>query len=274
MAQAYIGPFGGMVGFECPSSEGTDPQRPEVSRTTIGGDTKVKRAPRGKRLWQVGLGVARPSEIASLLAMAEFGTPPYRWVGPWAQVTNALTARQSVLLDGVAARDGATHTPGGAVKLADGTWAVRSLAISGVYGDTRVGHITPVVPGVPVTASVYLRALGAVGARMRIVWVDSAGGDTGAQLDSLFAGSQTAMHRFHVTATPPPVAAGLSIRVENANQVANPAVTYSSELLDWHTGHGGESCTASIPSEAAILATNKRDSSGQLTSLAMTVQEL
>lgn len=178
--------------------------------------------------------------------------PPWVWVDPYAQVTNMFSPEQSVLLPG--SWVGADSYEGGTAVTTDGVFAVRTLtSLAGGsmdfgYRDGVADH-PAVVPGTPVTASVFARGAGSV----HLAFLDWAGAVLGAELPAVY--SHAGLSRVSVTATPPDGAATARLRVTGASQTAMPALTWTSDLAEWSTGHGCNRVVIQGLSESVSYAT-------------------
>lgn len=266
---AYLGPAGGLVPFRCPSAVEISTERAMSYLTTLGGRVKVQRGPVTRRQWQVGLGSATPSEIANLQALVEAGTPPWVWADPYAQVTNMFTPEQSTLAPGTWFGPGSSQ--GGAV-LVEGSNAPRTV----VHADggtvtlgLRDGSIDrpAVVPGVPVSASLYARGAGA----LTILWHDSQGaliGSTNRPYEHATLTRVSATNRM-----PPAGAVAARLVVTGARQVAMPCISWTVDAPAWSIGRGCTRAVAEGLSESVQIAV--RDSSAlRRSALTFTVREV
>jgi hypothetical protein len=218
------------------------------TRTTLGGAVKAQLGKRTAREIKVDHEMVDPAGIANLAALVagEYGGGPFWWVDPWAQVTNLLTPAASVLEVGTwRAEDAAKAVSAASVLLADGGRAGRSIVV-GVPSElltlprrpTASGWPAadniPVLPGKPVTASVYASGT-AVDVRMQ--WLDAAGTSLGSQTARTAAPGAIA-RRCSVTGVPPEGAASCYVAVTGANVIARPAVTWTARVMPWHVGQG------------------------------------
>lgn len=263
---AYLGPSGGLVPFKCPSSVEISGERPASYRVTLGGRVKGFRGAKSRRAWSAGIGTATPSEISALQALIEYGTPPWVWVEPYAMVTNLLHPEQSVLLPGTWI---GSATVGGAGVTADGTRFGRSLIASGnvdlhcrASGYDRL----PVVPGVPVSASVYGSGTGYV----RLVWLNSAGGFIS---NSDGASSTGTLTRRTIGATPPANAVSAQLVSVGLTQITLPAYTFTKTPAVWSIGRGCNRVSVDGLSEAVQMAVAD-DPSMRRSSISFTVREV
>ncbi|KZM78405.1 hypothetical protein [Cellulosimicrobium sp. I38E] len=262
---AWVGPLGGLVEVRAPRGIAPSVARATTYRTTLGGVRKAHQAPRALRQLAVDLSYSTPEQVANLAALVsgEYGSGPFWYVDPWAAVTNLLTPTASTLEPGSWTTTG-TVTAAGAVPLVGGGRAGRSLAVAStadqVFLPRRNGarDDVPVVPGRPVTASVY--ATGAA-VSVRIQWVDAAG----AGLSSVTAGGSFAgpeLGRVAVSAMPPPGAAAMYVVAFGASRLARPAVTWTDEARGWYPGQGMPRCLFPGLDTSVVLAHDDPDGRG------------
>lgn len=205
----------------------------------------ARRAP--LREWNVTLPRLRPTEAAPLHELIMGTDPPYVWVDPWSLVTNLLTPA-------VVGLEGAVPTlaPLGRQPLVEGDFAATAGANPG--GGVVNLPPAPVVPDLPVMVSAYVAS--ASGGTIAAVFLDSAGGVIGTPVVSdPVVGSAALVRASLLTATPPTNAAAVSIRVTGATVIARPAVTWTSELLEFGAGGGAAQVVVSGLDEAIRWAT-------------------
>lgn len=236
---AYLGPAGGLVPFRCPSAVGINTDRAQSFKTTLAGRVKVQQGPVTRRQWQVELGSATPQEIANLQALVEAGTPPWVWVEPYAQVTNLFTPEQSTLASGTWSGSGMSEA--GAVTVG-GIQSPRSVAHADGGRVTLgfrdgVAARPPVVPGVPVSVSAYVRGAG----WLVVSWRGWDGGELSSEPVSY---DHAAMRRVSLTnRTPPAGAASAEVSISGMRQAAMPCLSWTSEAPAWSIGRG---CTRAV----------------------------
>lgn len=272
---AFIGPLGGLVEIECPSSLRPTMERPFAEKSTTSGIVRQQVSQRTRRQWDFAVGVATPSEAAQLAAIVagEFGYGPFWFVDPWAQVTNLMAPRASLL----ESTPPAGITVGGPVNLADGTRAGRSWVVANPATVHHVNyldgalHRIPVRNGQTVTGTVYASGAGSVDVRLQ--WYDAAGAflsNTG--YTSHAPGASLA--RLWCYGNPPVGAHSVSVQVRGANRLARPALTWTTFVADWHVGQGAPS--VAIPADLSqdiILAT--RDArGGRYAAVSTTIREV
>jgi hypothetical protein len=258
---AWVGPLGSLLPVEFTTGLERSAERPSSTRTTLGGRRKAQIGPRLHREIKVGHDLVNPEGIANLAAIVagEFGPGPFCWVDEWAQVTNLLTPQASMLETGTwATSSSAQVAVGGSVLLPGGGRAGRSLVVNGstdaVYFPYRDGVIDriPVIPGRPVTASVY--ALGAV-VNVRLTFVDAAG--TGIYSASAVTNPGLAgptLMRCSAFGVAPADAVSCYAAVTGATRIARPAVTWTPEVTPWHVGRGIPRAIVTALDESARLA--------------------
>ena len=166
----YLGSLGRLVELKCPASQSVSIDDGYSFETTLEGRVKAQARTVRPRQWSVDIGAATPAELADLLAFAggEWGNGPFVWVSTDAPVTNLLTPEVS--LCGPQAVFSSSVSRSGPMALGDGQWSGASLTATDPTGTLWVGASkapTPVLPGVPVTASAY--AIGD-GAKVRLHW--------------------------------------------------------------------------------------------------------
>ncbi|MDO5534111.1 MAG: hypothetical protein Q4F65_05620 [Propionibacteriaceae bacterium] len=274
---SYIGPIGGLVAIDCPSTLVSTVAREQVERVTTSGVVHVQVSPRTRRQWRLDWGVATPAELAGLgaLVAGEFGLGPFWFVDPWAQVTNLLPPAASTL-EVAAPGD---RSVGGPAVLPGGTRVGRTMLIGDPAAPTVLPWVStteparvPVVAGVPVTGSLW--GLGAGAVQVRLAWYDAAG----AHLSSTpWASVQSSgrMVRAHQSTLPVAGAASVMVTVMGASRVARPAITWTDTLMDWHVGQGAHSVV--VPADLAqdvILATREPRLHGRLASASTTIREV
>lgn len=189
----------------------------------------ARRAP--LREWSVNLPRLRPNEAAPLHDLLMYTDPPYVWVDPWSIVTNLLTPAAAGL---------SSTRPGplprlGRQPLFGGGFAAVAVANNNTGFWIQV-EPAPVVAGMPVTVSAYIASPsgGQVGAK----FLDSNGVAVGSISYSSVVTGTDVLRRVSATATPPVGAVAVELVVYNATVIAQPAVTWTSELLEYGPGGG------------------------------------
>lgn len=203
----------------------------------------ARRAP--LREWSVTLPRLRPPEAAALHGLLLGTEPPYVWVDPWSRVTNLLTPAAAALRVTTPASLPTT----GRQPLEGGGFAPTGVANPGA-GPVRV-EPAPVVAGMPVTVSAYLGTT--TTARVAALFLDTAGNQV-SEVQSPTVPGGSVLRRAHITATAPPLAAAVSIRVTGATVVAQAAVTWTADLLPYGGGGGAAKVVVTGLDEAVQFA--------------------
>lgn len=268
---AWIGPLGSLVQIaRYKGSLGVDSGSRSTFRRTLGGNMFEQRGPRARRTWSVDC-PASPVEASQFEALVDgfYGPPPWAWVDPSSQLTNLFSPEQA-LLDAGTYSTGTGITQGGAGTTADGIRFGRSLNVSGgaevsLHRRASQTERLPVLPGVPVTASVYASG----SASIRIDWTSSTGVFISNTTGATTTGSYT--RRTH-TATPPADAAGAQVVVVGATGLTLPAFTWTTSVQPWAKGRGATKVTVDGVSESVQVVSSSSD--GNLSSFSFTVREL
>lgn len=279
MTSSYLGPMGGLLAFKCPSSLAPPMSRPSVERVSTSGVVRTQVGPRPTRQWRMDWSAATPSELSSFAALVagEFGYGPFWFVNPWAQVTNVIPPDGSVT--GWPPMGG--QSAGGPVNLAGSARAGRSMVIENPALYALVPGLSatqwlrvPVVPGLPVTGSVWATGPGVVQVRLQWYSVDNTH-ISSTPLASFTPGA--AMRRIHQSSPAAPEgAASVLVAVLGASRLARPAVTWTSKLMDWYVGQGAASVEVPTDFNPDILLAldDEADEYGRLMSAAATIREI
>lgn len=203
------------------------------------------------RTWEVTarVGSATMSNLEGL-AMGAFGNGPFLWLPESAYITNAITPRQSLLLDGAGA--GADAAGGRAPRSVVGP-RTASLA-TGV----------PVMPGSPCTISVD--ASGST--TLRAIFRTAAGGTV---LNTTQTATGSLMQRISITVPNVPAAARtVEVQVANHTIATRPQVTWLRHEIPWAPGAGADS----VILERFENSTMHLDQSELMMSVVMTLREV
>ena len=272
---AYLGSLGSLVRVECPADQSKDTERPTRYVSTLGGSMFAQVGPRTKRSWDVRLPrISTPAEVATWQAFVEgeYGDGPWWFVPEMAATTNLVSPRGSVLDHGGSVHGG-TSPNGGPMVLPDGSRAGRSwlvepdvtLILPWVGGSERV----PVLPGVPVTASLWVA--GSTTPQMRVAVYDGNGSFTRYVYGTTSTGAVA--ERFSVTFTPNAGESSCVIFLAGASsayRVARPAVTWTDSVRPWAVGAGAPAVHVAGFSEDVTLAVDGRE----MVSASLKVQEV
>lgn len=250
----WIGNPGALQRSTFVESQQVSAERPSTMSVTIGGRRVAQVGPRAHRTWEISLHEKEKSSEVSIWQAffdGEYGPGPFTFVSDMATTTNVISPRGAVL-DLGATQNGVSKN-GGPMLLPGGRTAGRSALIDpgvlGFFPWVNGYEYVPVVPGVPVTVSAYVRGKGS---RLRARLY------TNQQVLTRTSGSVTAANaaaeRLSVTVTPAEGEAYVLLLVDSNDgsapvRVARPAVTYTSAPRPWAAGSGAASV---IVSEASI----------------------
>lgn len=249
----------GRVRVGCPSTLSQDYARPAEVEVTLGGRKVARISPRGHRSWAVSVGVATSTDVAVLAGFArgDFGIGPHWWVSADAAVTNVLDPVDTALAVpwGGMTVGGPVAVPGGPVMphhLLSASDAVHT-SVSPLGGQV----FAPVVEGVPVTVSAWMRG---TGARLMGVFQDVNGVGLG-ELRTLQP--TAAWGRMRATGIPPSGAVSIRFRFQGIGAMTGLAVTYTPTIAEYHIGQGARSVIVTGYSEDALIATARTRYSNQ-----------
>lgn len=267
----YLGTPGRMIELKCPASQQLSADGEPSFQTTLGG-RRIAQLPTGarRRAWQCQLSDAStPQEVGAVMGFinGEWGTGPFVFVSADAPVVNLLSPGSASCAPGSFAASGVgTAIPGGPLRTPDG-WAGRSVLNSG-SSPSWIEQV-PVLPGVPVTASVYAHGIGGT---LRLAWRDAAGAEVGAAASPALVNGLVA--RLHVTATPPANAVTCQLSLGAAVlQAARPAATWSDSPLEWGDGQGCPKVIIHGASRDLVMA-SRDPRGGRYSNLSFTVTEV
>ena len=199
----------------------------------------------GLREWKVSVSRLRPTESAVLHELLNDTDPPYVWVDPWSQVTNLMSPASALMQDCIPELAYLGRQP-----LADGGFATTARA--NPEGDPVTLAPAPVETGLPVTASAYLSA-----GTVTVVFLDQAGATVSETQSEPVIGVE-ALIRAHVSVLQvPAAAAAVALRIAGASVIARPAVTWTTELVDYGAGGGAAQVVLGAIEEAPVWAMTK-----------------
>lgn len=250
----YLGSLGRMIGIKCPASQNVQAEERHSFSTTLEGRRKAQVRQAGRRTWSLQTSDATtPSEhsLLSQFANGAWGNGPFRFISADASVTNLLTPAAADCMPGeYVLTSGLTMSEGVPMLTPDG-WAARSFIKSTNNGLYFGKDMLPVLPGVPVTVSAYVRGNGGA---VNIVWYDSAGSSISAHYGGVTAGT-TNVIRSWLTATPPSNAVSFRFQANGSvMQACRPAATWSDKLLPYGDGQGCVKAVVSAMSRDQVLA--------------------
>lgn len=262
----YLGTLGRMVPiYSTPSAQLETEERYSFTRT-LEGRRKAQVKPVGRRTWGLNAQFADPSEHSLLSQFADgaWGPGPFVFVSADAPATNLLTP-------GAASCDPALITSsfttnGGPAEVEPGLWVGRSYLNSSTTLNQAFPARTPILQGVPVTGSAYVRGLGM---KVYISFWDAADQFI-SSASSSGSGSASSWSRLSVTRTPPVNAVRVAVYTNGAGRGAAPAVTWSDSALPWSDGQGCDKAVVSSSSrDLAVTGMN-----GTYSNLSFTVSEV
>lgn len=230
----YLGPLGGLVRVPCASElQVSRDSRYRVSMS-VEGVARAQLAPTPlPRLWSLAVGAESPGalDIVEGFALGLYGRGPFTWVPDDAAALSALTPAQSALRN-----LGPEFAPAGPVTV-DGVSLPVSASVS-VPSSWRGLVDVPVVPGVPVTASVWVQS--ATGAPIISTgWI--VGGSIPAT-ESVTGSSGGMWQRLSWTGVAPAGASQLRLGVRSSvTAVAGPQVTYTTAPVPYAMGRAASS---------------------------------
>lgn len=233
----WLGPLGGLVPIDCATTLTPSRGPRVVTVETVGGHRRAYRLPRTPaRVWDVYVDTTSPLEVDKVAGFAEgaWGEGPFVFVSDEAAALNVLTPGQA---DFSAPMDvayvssgpvvvGGMHLPASAVVSIPSSW--RALA-----------DYIPVVPGLPVTVSVWAQSV--TGApQFTIVWRSGTALDPTSQTVTGSAGGM--WQRLTWTGTPPAGTTAVRIGARaSVTALAGPQVSWTPGPVEWAAGRGADS---------------------------------
>lgn len=250
----YLGSLGRMIGIKCPASQNVQAEERYTFTRTLEGRRKAQGKPIGRRTWSLQTSDATtPSEhsLLSQFANGAWGNGPFRFISADASVSNLMTPAAADCMPGeYVLTSGLTITEGAPMLTPDG-WAARSFIKSTNNGLFFGKDMLPVLPGVPVTVSAYVRGNGGA---VNLVWYDSAGSSISVHYGGVTAGSTNTI-RSWLTEMPPANAVSFRFQASSAvQQVSRPAATWSDRLLPYGDGQGCVKAVVSAMTRDQVLA--------------------
>lgn len=229
----YLGSLGRLVPVECGAEQVSLAPRHRFE-TSLEGRVFAQVLPVARRSWAMQVGVASALGTLHDFVSGAWGAGPFVWVSDEASAGNVLTPSQAEFRVPPASTASAGPRRG-----SDGEWAASSLLSSytGAAGTPVITDV-PVVPGVPVTASVDVSRFPA-GAAPRIVLRTIT--STGAFNQSVIvAGSAVdGMQRVSATITPDALAASARIDImSDVQYLTRPQVTWTAGPVPYRPGAG------------------------------------
>lgn len=228
-------------------------QEPVLTESLGGGiRARIKRA-RPPRSWKVDIPDTHVDEVAQVRLLLNSTLGPYVWVDPWAQVTNVLTPEQSTMGSLVSPAEGLPQNGGGWRLIGtDGQQAALTRS-NPTKGYVRVGPapIPPAIANRAVTASCWISST--TDAWVVLQWLDGSGNVVASEFGNTVTGMD-GLRRSVATGKPPWGAAACRIQVSNAEVLAMPAVTWTSDAVEWDVGNGVQQVVVGGMSRATAFA--------------------
>lgn len=267
---AFLGPLGALVEFVHYKGGLSSQDSRDVSfKRTLGGGRKAFMGPNlGLREWSVSTKGLGPEQFAQfeLLAAGAYGSPPFWWVDPAAQVTNVLSPRMSM--------------PGFGNEFAFSGGSAGTMVIPGLGpvpavtvpagAILKVALATPVVAGVPLTGAVYVSGNSA--GSIRAQFLNSSGTWTHDSVSQVTFGAPARISTSSVARDGDQT---LDLRITSAGAftVALPSVTWTPNLLPWSKGRGARRTVVHGISDEVVNA-DATTSTGRIIDFSFTVTEV
>ena len=234
MKHEYIGPLGGLVPVRVASSLKSARESRGREVVSVEGVRRIMLAPHPlPRTWELEFPYLEfgAADTLEAFALGVYGKGPWVWVPSDAQVGSVLTPAQSALVNLHSA-----FTPAGPVVV-DGVSLPVSVSVD-VPSSWRGLVDVPVVPGVPVTASIWVQS--ATGTPIISVgWI--VGGSIPAT-ESVTGSSGGMWQRLTWTGTPPAGASQLRLGVRSSvTAAAGPQVTWTRGPVPYAAGRAADS---------------------------------
>lgn len=256
---AYIMSGGSLLEVGCPTRLNRSTQQRIAFRTTRSGQRKAFVRRGGRRSWSIETGLASPSEVSTIEAVAR-AMVSVGWYGPEAAAGNLYSPQASAF----------EHPPeaaslAGMVEMPDGTVAHTITSPVTVRPGSAHGSYegVPVRAGQPMTVGCWSKG----GQWFRGFWRDAAGLSITNWSDGQRTWSGWAWHE--VTLTPPPGAAFLDAHLAGADQYALPSVSWGTTAAR-ELGTGCPKAIIHEPQHSPVVVTrdvNLTDSSFTVTEI-------
>lgn len=219
------------------------------------------------RVWRIGLEHSRVEEISNLHELYVSQSAPFMLVDPWAQATNVLTLRGSLIdVSGVSVVGGYDLADGGHASV-----AVRNDAASVESPSSMWAGMGPVLPGRAVTASAYIGAPWPC--HVELIFLDAAQQSLGAHWSPTVTGLGR-LQRVHVTATPPAGAVAAWVLINNAQVAARAALSWTTGPTAWGIGGVAQQALITDVSDNVEIAVPDPSSHLRLMGTSFTVTEV
>ena len=278
-----LGPVGGLRELKCASSlevEATDSSVASIVADLDGGEHVQLRVRRPSRVWQVGVGTARPEDMAALhqLERVQRGRSLFAYYPEDAQVENMLDPDASLMdvrhwtnvTQGGARVLPGSNLPGprfeeSAATSPDGTWAhLSNIPVPHERTITTSIYLTPYMG---MAAHFWVDELRMDGSTLR-VYKASTPVATGANAD------ETTLRRISHTFTTSSETAAITFGVSRAATVVAPALTLTDAPLPWMVGAGCVSAVLMSPMSKNVQLAIPGVSWGSRSGHAWTIREI
>lgn len=230
----YIGQLGRLIKLPYVTSQSMESADRYTFEETVEGVVRAQVRPVGMRTWSMSATRYLAEAQGTLMSFinGEWGNGPFVWVSADAPVTNLLTPEISSC--GPGTKIGSATNLAGPMRLPGGLWAGRSLISSNPSQNMPFGrNVTPVLPGVKVTASAYVIG---ENCRVGVGFYNAAGEFLEAKLSEV--GSVFEPLRRGITAMPPDDAVACGVYAASTLQASRPAITWTDRMFDWADGQG------------------------------------
>ncbi len=269
---AWIGPLGALFEFKCPSAVESSTEDPHVYFRPLGGDVAVTRLGDGTRprVWDVSVAAARPDHVAALQGLADgaWGPGPFVFIPPAGETMNLLGKRDALAM-ATPGSDYVNERPGTTIHTAEGISGAGYGATSATPRTMALGS-APVIPGVPVTGKVWVRAVAGATAAMYIRF-HTGGGDAGIASPWVTTTSTTGEF-LHVTKVAPAGTTYVTL-VASGAIITRPQITWTDTPRTWAPSTSSQNVIVSPLSNSVRRATG-RAGEEQITDHRFTVTEL
>lgn len=229
----YLGRIGQLVPVECGAEQVSVAPRYRLE-SSVEGRVFAQAVTVARRSWALQVGATSALGTLQDFVSGAWGPGPFVWVSDEASAGNVLTPAQAEFR--VPPPDTAAAGPR---RDSTGEWAATSLLSSytGAAG-TRVITDIPVVPGVPVTASLDVSRLpGGAAPRIMLRTITATGGFN--QVTLATGAATEGMQRISATLTPDTLAAWARLDImADVQYLTRPQVTWTSGPVPFHPGAG------------------------------------
>lgn len=253
---AYLGPIGGLISVaQFRGSQDTKVERTFTEKRLLSGATRVQMTPRPSRSWNCAVPHSRLQHHAALKAYVYGGwEQPPLFVPVDAPYSNVMTPQRSQPgRAGGWAGDGVPETG----MQVPGIGPVTGLRSAGGLV-TLGGFSTPVMPGRPMTGSVWCSTVG--GGAVRLVLTVFSASRAVVSTQTVTRNLGLTMERLSVSAPPSSSGAYAQLQVRGANAIACAACTWTADVRPWVPGVlAGAVFISGWSSELKTLDVNQRE---------------